>query len=132
MGDINIGIVGPKIEPTIPFTGYNNILKTQWRKGNLPTVKIGFYGDPIKQDTVSLEHLKPHSQGGKTCLSNLVLASRRNNSSRGTKPLKEVVDIEVVKAYLRQFINVNIKGLNGVKYIRDIIKTLNKLGVHLE
>ena len=132
MGDINIRIVGPKIGPTIPFTGYNNILKTQWRKGNLPTVKIGFYGDPIKQDTVSLEHLEPHSQGGKTCLSNLVLASRRNNSSRGTKPLKEVVDIEVVKTYLRQFINVNIKGLNGVKYIRDIIKTLNKLGVHLE
>jgi len=48
--------------------GYNSPLKTLFKKGKLPTVTKGFYGGTLTNKTVSLEHLIPHSQGGKpTC-----------------------------------------------------------------
>ena len=41
--------------------GYSSPLKTLFKKGKLPSVTKGFYGGTLTKDTVSLEHLKPHS-----------------------------------------------------------------------
>lgn len=119
-----------KIQPIqqSPTFQYNSPLKTLYRKGELP-VKYGFYGDKLTQKNVSLEHLKPHSKGGKTVLSNLVLASKQKNQARGNADIKNFANKETIAKYLSQFIDVKIKGFDGNKYINGIIKTLTNLGV---
>ena len=120
-----------KIQPmqqNSPMFGYSNQLKTLYRKGKLP-VRYGFYGDRLTQNNVSLEHLKPHSKGGKTELSNLVLASKQKNQARGNEDIRNFANKETIAKYLSQFIDVKIKGFDGNKYINGIIKTLTNLGV---
>lgn len=119
-----------KIQPTQQSQTfqYNSPLKTLWRKGELP-VKYGFYGDMLTQKNVSLEHLKPHSKGGKTELSNLVLASKQKNQARGNADIRNFANKEIIAKYLSQFIGVKVKGFDGNKYINGIIKTLTDLGV---
>ena len=116
------------IPPNSPTFGYSHQLKTLYRKGKLP-VKYGFYGDKLTQKNVSLEHLKPHSKGGETVLSNLVLASKQKNQARGNADIRNFANKETIIKYLSQFIDVKIKGFDGNKYINDIIKTLTNLGV---
>ena len=43
----------------------------------MPSVKYGLYGGELNIDNVSLEHLKPHSWGGKTEWGNLALAEKK-------------------------------------------------------
>ena len=114
-----------------PSFGYKSILKTKWRKGKLPTVKYGFYGDKLTQENLSLEHLKAHSKGGKTNLTNLVLASKPKNEARGNRDIRDFIDKQKAIDYLKQFINVKFKDFNGNKYIVEIVKTLRKLGVDI-
>lgn len=116
------------IQPNSPTFGYSNQLKTLYRKGELP-VKYGFYGDKLTQKNVSLEHLKPHSKGGKTELSNLVLASKQKNQARGNTDIRNFANKETIAKYLSQFIDVKIERFDGNKYINGIIKTLTNLGV---
>ncbi|MCQ2975145.1 MAG: hypothetical protein MJ211_10115 [Bacteroidales bacterium] len=118
---------------TYPF-GYSNILKTLYQQDKLPIEK-GFYGEKLTKDTVSLEHLKPHSQGGKTKLNNLVLADKFKNNQRSNKPLKEFFDPKKAKEYLDQFVNLivpyNEKGVkkvfDGNKYIQEVTETITNL-----
>ena len=119
-----------KIQPIqqSPTFQYNSPLKILWRKSELP-VKYGFYGDKLTQKNVSLEHLKPHSKGGKTELSNLVLASKQKNQARGNADIRNFANKKTIIKYLSQFIDVKIKGFDGNKYINGIIKTLTNLGV---
>ena len=111
-----------------PTFQYNSPLKTLYRKGELP-VKYGFYGDILTQKNVSLEHLKPYSKGGKTELSNLVLASKQKNQARGNSDIRNFANKETIIKYLSHFIDIKIKGFDGNKYINGIIKTLTNLGV---
>lgn len=115
-----------------PITfGYNSPLKTLWRKGKMPSVTKGFYGDTLTQGNLSLEHLKPHSKGGKTCLRNLVLASKEKNQARSNFPIKEFFDKEKAIEYLNQFVNIKLKDFNGNSYIKGIVKTLRDLGIDI-
>ena len=116
------------IPPNNPIFGYSNQLKTLYRQGRLP-VKYGFYGDKLTQKNVSLEHLKPHSKGGKTELSNLVLASKQKNMARGNADIRNFANKETIVKYLSQFIDVKIKDFDGNRYISGIIKPLTSLGV---
>ena len=111
--------------------GYSNILKTQWLRGNLKSVKYGFYGDKLTKKNVSLEHLKPKSKGGKSELENFVLASKYKNQLRGNKDIKPFVDKECALRYLLQFVGVKADNFLGDNYIKMIICTLKKLGVDL-
>ena len=115
---------------TISF-GYQHPLKTLWKKGLLPTVKKGFYGDELTMKTVSLEHLQPKSQGGKTSLDNLVLASKRTNNLRGDKPLQLFIIKQKAIEYFYQFINIKIKGFDGNKYIESVLNKLSELNIKL-
>lgn len=107
--------------------GYSNKLKTLYKQGKLPTVIKGFYGDVLSKDVVSLEHLKPHSQGGKTVLSNLVLSSVNNNNKRGNKPLNDFLNPKTAIEYLEQFKGVKVGSFNGDNYIQSITKTIKEL-----
>ena len=114
-----------------PTFGYSNILKTEWLKGNLKTVKKGFYGDVLTKKTVSLEHLKPVCQGGKTVQKNLVLASKRMNCARGCDDITKYATKKNVVEYLIQFIGIKTKHFDGDAYIANIIETLKTLGFNL-
>lgn len=118
--------VKPIGQPNL-FQGYKNILKTAWKKGKLPSVVRGLYGDTLTLNNVSLEHLKPHSKGGRTILSNLALASQDKNNARGCRPLKEFLTKEMTEKYLKQFENIKTKDFNGNKYIEMLRKTFEEL-----
>lgn len=107
--------------------GYSHKLKTLYKQGKLPSVVKGFYGGILTTDTVTLEHLKPHSQGGKTSLENLVLATANNNHRRSNKPLQEFLDPKSMEEYLNQFIDVKVKNFNGNDYIKKVKKTIERI-----
>lgn len=111
------------------FTGYQHPLKTLFKKGQMPSVKFGLYGEPIGPENVSLEHLKPHSWGGKTEYGNLALADRHANTARGSRPLADALSWDMLEAYLSQF-NFRIKNVfNGYEYQEKVRKTCEHLGV---
>ena len=114
------------VPPYNPNFQYSSPLKTLWRKGKLP-IKYGFYGDVLTQKNVSLEHLRPHSKGGKTNLTNLVLASKAKNNARGNETIKDYLTVENVVRYLAQFKDVRIKDFDGNKYIAGVLATLGGL-----
>ena len=109
-----------------PSFGYSSPLKTLYLKGELP-VKYGFYGDRLNSKNVSLEHLLPRSKGGKTELSNLVLASKEKNQIRGNQPISRYINLEAMQTYIDQFKNVKTNGFNGNEYIKNILKTVTEL-----
>jgi hypothetical protein len=119
-----------QIQPTPPYNPnfeYSSPLKTLWRKGKLPSVKYGFYGDRLTQRNVSLEHLKAHSKGGKTALDNLVLASKEKNNARGNEAINKFLEVDNMLRYLKQFRDIRIQGFDGNKYIACIVATLEGL-----
>jgi 5-methylcytosine-specific restriction endonuclease McrA len=117
-----------KTPPTFPnFEGYKSQLKTLWKRGKLKTVTRGLYGDILTKDNLSLEHLKPHSKGGRTALSNLALASKDKNNFRNSKPLKDFLTSEMVENYLKQFKDIHARGFSGNKYIEMLRKTFKEL-----
>jgi len=107
----------------IPFK-YKSVLKTEWLKGNMPTVKKGIYGGKLTPDTISLEHILPKSKKGKTTLNNLALANRQLNELRGNRPLMFFLDKDKFIEYLEQFKDVKLPNFNGPEYIKNIIKTV--------
>lgn len=103
-------------------------LKTEYLRGHLPTVKVGLYGGILTPDTVTIEHLVPKVQHGRTTYSNLVLATKENNNRRGSLPLKRFVTEEQVQTYLNQFKGViTDTGFVGDCYIRRVEPTLKSL-----
>ena len=106
---------------------YSSPLKTMYKKGKLPTVKYGFYGDEITPKTVTIEHLKCVSQGGKTELKNIVLVSANKNQERGVRPLSEMLNWECAGRYFEQFRNVIVDWFDGNKYIDMIMNTIKEL-----
>lgn len=108
--------------------GYSNILKTLYKQGKINPPDF-YSGLPLEKDTVSLEHLKPHSQGGRTQLSNLVLTSAKNNNDRGNKNLIGFFNPENAKKYFDYFTNLIVpyteKGKNKI-FIGDTYSTQAK------
>lgn len=109
--------------------GYSNILKTLFKEGEMPSVTRGIYGHPIDNSNVTLEHLRPHSKGGRTILGNLALADRDANQLRSNKPLKDFLTREMLEGYLSQF-NFRVSNkFNGFQYQEMIRQTCKSQGV---
>lgn len=109
--------------------GYKSILKDLFRQGEIPSVTHGLYGNKIDNSTVSIEHLLPHSLGGKDTLSNYALAHVKANVARGNNPITYFLDNKMLEDYLSQF-NFEIKGrFNGYAYQDMIRRTCKELGV---
>lgn len=103
---------------------YKSPLKTEWLKGNMPTVTKGLYGGTLTKDNVTLEHLVPHSQGGRTTIKNLALAVDKNNFKRGAQPIENFLTKEMLDEYLEQFKNIKLPDFDGKRYIKSLQKLL--------
>lgn len=103
-----------------PNFGYHHPLKTQWLKGNLPTVTKGLYGEVLTPKTVSIEHLTPVSKGGKTELGNIALADKKRNHDRGNEPIEKFVTFKMLRDYWRQFKGVKLPNFDGDDYIKKL------------
>lgn len=115
----------------VNFT-YKHRLKTAWKNGEIPELIHDFYdGSLLSADTLTLEHLKPHSQEGKTSLSNLVLTSYANNMKRSNKDIRLFINKEAARQYLEEASKIKTKGINGESYVKSIINRLKSLGVEL-
>lgn len=117
---------------SIPFK-YNHPLKTLWKQGKLPQVKIGLYNNKLTKKNVSLEHELPISKGGKSTLDNYALASREANSTRGNDDIRKYLTIDMIRNYLTQFVNLIVKRdrevvFDGNKYIQLQVNNFKKLG----
>lgn len=117
----------PPVPTQTTFEGYKSPLKTLFKKGQLPQVKRGFYGEKITPNTVSLEHLHPISKGGKTELKNLVLAHKKTNNERSDYPLQDFIKLDKMAKYLEQFKNIKVGDFDGNKYIAMILETVGGL-----
>lgn len=122
-----------EITNSISFGSHHSVLKTLWKKGLLPTVKKGFYGEVLTSGNISLEHLALFSATGNNRLSNLVLSSEETNHARGSSPLWKIINIIAAKDYLTQFKGVHVVGkFDGDNYVNMITKTLKNIGIDLE
>lgn len=112
---------------------YPCIVKKLFKAGAFgDKVSRGFYGDILTVRNVSVEHLKPFSQSHRSDLSNLVLATRKKNHQRGTKPLRIFINIPMAFEYLEQFRDIIIPGkFNGNDYIRMVTRRLRDMGIIL-
>ena len=108
-----------------PNFQYNHPLKTAYKKGLMPEVKYGLYGELLTKDTVSLEHITPKSQGGKLTWDNLALASKIENNKRGIIPIELIVTKAMWIKYLKQFVNVKNHMVDGISYIKAICRKQN-------
>lgn len=106
---------------------YKHFLKTYYLQGKLPNVQKGFYGGELTKDNVTLEHLLPHSKGGKTSLNNLALSENIKNWQRSNKPLAEFFNKEAFEQYCEQFKEIKLPYFNGDEYIKQITNTIERL-----
>lgn len=123
--------ITPIVPQLSPSFGYSHKLKTLYKQGKLPSVIHGLYQNPLSVDTVSLEHIIPHSKGGPTVLWNLALADTKANNLRSNKNIKEFLTEDMIKKYLDQFTDVVVDGFKGNKYKELLTKTFTKLGFKL-
>ena len=111
---------------------YSDKLKTLFRKGLLPTVKVDVMGNKLTKKNVTLDHIIPKSKGGKSWTGNYMLADKDFNSERGNAPLSNWMTKEGLIRYLNQFTGIRIGDFIGNEYIAAVIRTLkkaNELGV---
>ena len=111
---------------TIPFK-YKSVLKSEWLKGNMPTVQFGLYGGKLTKKNVTLEHILPYSKGGKTELRNLALAVDVNNFKRSNKPLNSCLTRDMFETYCKQFEEIKLPMFDGKNYIINLSKTVDRL-----
>lgn len=113
---MNVGVVN-----NVSFQ-YKHPIKKAFDKGLLPDVKKGLLGNPIDKSTRSLEHLTPKSLGGTLDWDNVALTDKLANSKRGITPIEELVTKQMWIDYLKQFVNVKNKFMDGMDYIKGLCK----------
>ena len=106
---------------------YKSVLKTEWLKGNMPSVKYGIYGGELKPDNVTIEHIKPHCKGGKTELKNNALAVDIMNWARGCKPLRWFFSRAIFDKYCDQFTEIDLPDFNGKQYVKELRETVEEV-----
>lgn len=106
--------------------GYHWKVKDLYKKGKLPMVKYDAGGNRLSVKNVSIDHYVPFSKGGKTEDANLMLATKEFNQRRGDKPLEWFTTPANVYRYLEQFVGVVVDGFNGNKYVKSLLKTLER------
>lgn len=111
--------------------GYKHALKTAFKEGRLPVIHDFYDGTVLDKDTATIEHLQPHSKGGKTTLSNIVLTKYINNVKRGNRDIRNYINIDNANQYIEDVKKIKIKGINGESYAKSLIKRLKSLGVKL-
>ena len=109
-----------------PTFGYRWKVKDLYKKGKLPGVKYDVSGRKLTAKNVTIDHAIPHSKGGPTSDENLMLATREFNQMRGNKPLFQFITWEDMMNWAKQFIDIDIEGFNGYKYIKNLFNNIRK------
>ena len=105
---------------------YKSVLKKEFMAGRIP-LKRDITGRPLKRKpSTTLDHTFPKAKGGKSNLENYTLMDYFVNTKRGTKPIKPFIDIEALIEYLDVMINVKTIDLDGVEYVKGLLKNLLK------
>jgi hypothetical protein len=103
-----------------PNFGYSHKLKTDFKKGRLPSVKFDVAGIELNNKNVTLDHVIPKSQGGKSNLFNYMLASEVFNSFRGVVPLAKLITKKMFDKWAKQFEGIMVCGVEGEVYTEEI------------
>lgn len=113
------------IQPNNITFKYNHPLKTAFDRGLMPEVKKGLLGHKLTKKNRSIEHIIPKCMGGTLANDNVALSDRRANMLRGATPIEKLVTKEMWIEYLKQFINVKNKFIDGMEYIKGLCKKFN-------
>lgn len=106
---------------------YKSILKTEWLKGNMPSVKYDMEGNLLTKNNVTNGHMLAKSKGGKTNISNLMLETANYNFMKGSKPFSSFFNKEKFDAYCEQFKDIKLPDFNGLDYIEKITRNAKNL-----
>lgn len=106
---------------------YKSVLKTEWLKGNMPSVKHDIGGNLLTKENVTNGHMLPVSKGGKTNLKNLTLETLNYNQMKGNKPFSWFFDIKNFMRYCDEMAKVDLPNFKGLDYVRGIIETAFEL-----
>ena len=115
------------MEILIQSVVFQSHLKNLFKKGKLPSVKRGLYGEKITKDNVSDEHVRCKCHGGDNSQGNIALASKELNNKRGCNPIVDYLTYEMLQNYCFQFKGVRCNGFNGDDYVKKIKKTIKEL-----
>lgn len=117
-----------KIQPTTsPSFQYKWKVKSAFKKGLLPSVKVDVSGRKLTRDNATVDHIIPHSKGGRTADDNLMLASKEFNNLRGDRPLTDFITAKGLARYLEQFTDIKLQDFNGNEYINSVLKRIGKI-----
>ena len=105
--------------------GYSCRLKKLYKKGRIK-IKYSFYGGLLNKKRCSLDHIIPHSKGGKSCQANYVLCNMEQNWVRGNEPLENYINWENANKYLDQFRGIKLDGFDGDEYIEQVLASINE------
>lgn len=103
--------------------GNKSILKTEFDRGNIP-LKRDITGHKLKRGEASLDHTIPKSKGGKSDLYNYTIMNPIANNKRSNNPIKNYIDLESLIEYLYTMMNVKTMDLDGVDYVRGLLRNL--------
>lgn len=115
-------IPSPMDFPPKPNFGYQHNLKKAFDRGLMPEVKRGLLGHKLTKKNRSIEHIIPKCMGGTLANDNVALSDRKANMLRGATPIEKLVTKQMWIDYLKQFINVKNKFIDGMEYITGICK----------
>ena len=107
-----------------PNFGYSHKLKTDFKKGRLPSVKFDMAGNKLTKENATLDHVIPKSQGGKSELFNYAIATKEFNSFRGVVPLALLITKEMFDKWAKQFEKIMVCGVKGEEYTEEIAKKI--------
>lgn len=105
--------------------GYKSILKSEYLNGNIK-LKKDITGNILTKDNVTLDHTIPKVRGGKSRLDNYSLMVDYINHRRGSKRLKDIIDLPSLIDYITVIINTKTRDFDGVEYLKSWLKNLRK------
>lgn len=108
----------------VNFTA-KSILKTEFNNGNIP-LKRDITGTLLKQNRISVDHTIPKSRGGKSALYNYSLMDAIINNKRGSNPIAPYINLESFIEYIRVMLEVKTEKFDGIEYLKQWLKTLQK------
>ena len=116
-----------RIQPTqrISFQ-YKWNVKSAFKKGKLPSVKVDASGRKLTVNNATVDHIIPHSKGGRTRDDNLMLATKEFNQLRGNKPLGDFITVKGFAKHLAQYIDIRVGDFDGNEYILNVLRKVAK------
>ena len=100
-------------------------LKRDFDSGYIP-LKRDITGHQLIKGYSSLDHTIPKSAGGKSELYNYSLMDMIANNKRGSKPIKEFINLESLIEYMRIMLEVKTADIDGIEYLKGWLKTLQR------